>query len=236
METAGLAGLSRQSGLMREMDVVAQNIANANTPGYRREGIIFSEYVTRIGEGPSLSLAYGNARHTDQTQAGLTQTGGTFDLAIQGDGFFRVATPDGDGLTRAGVFLVSAEGVLVTPDGHQLLDAGGAPVSIPPNVQQIAVALDGAVTADGVPIAQIGLWQAVDPALVTRQQGTMFRADDVEPVDGGTIVQGFLEDSNVSVMSEMARMIAVQRAYELGQSFLEAEHERQKTAIQIMGR
>lgn len=235
MEAADIVGLSRQSGLMREIDVLAQNIANAATPGYRREGLIFSEYVARMGEGPSLSMAYGNARHIDQSQAGLTQTGGTFDLAIQGDGFFRVATDNGNGLTRAGMFSVSSEGILTTPSGDKLLDGGGAPVTIPPSAKSVTISSDGAVSADGAPIAQIGLWNPVDPTSLARQQGTVFRVDDVEPVESGVMLQGFLEDSNVSVMSEMARMVAVQRAYELGQSFLEAEHERQKTAIQVMG-
>lgn len=126
MDSPGYVALGRQSGLMREMQIVANNIANLATTGFRREGLIFAEHVSRTETGPSLSMAHGTARLVDLSQAGLMQTGGTFDLAIQGDGFFLIDTPDGQRLTRAGAFTPSVDGELVTPDGYRLLDAGGA--------------------------------------------------------------------------------------------------------------
>ena len=90
MDSSGYTTLTRQVGLMREMQLVANNIANASTTGFRREGMVFSEHIKRLEEGPSLSMANGNVRHIDMTQAGLSQTEGTFDFAIQGDGFFQI--------------------------------------------------------------------------------------------------------------------------------------------------
>jgi flagellar basal-body rod protein FlgF len=236
MDSPSYTTLTRQSGLMSEMQVIAHNIANASTSGFRREGVVFSEYITKMRGEPSLSMAYGNARHVDLGQAGLTATGGTFDLGIQGEGFFLVATPGGDRLTRAGAFTPSAEGVLVTPDGYPLLDAGGAPVAVPPGARSLAISSDGTLSADGTPVAQIGLWQAADPLSLRHQAGTLFSADATEPAEAAIIRQGYLEDSNVEPISEIARMIEVQRAYELGQRFLDTEDTRHKSVIETLGR
>lgn len=236
MDAAGYTALARQSGLMREMQVVANNIANLSTTGFRREGVIFAEHVARMDEGPSLSMAHGHARAVDLSQAGVNQTGGTFDLAIQGDGFFLIETPNGQALTRAGAFTPSAAGELVTPDGQRLLDQGGAPVFIPPGAKEVGVAQDGTISADGQPIAQIGLWGPADPTSLRHQAGTIFVADDLQPIESATVLQGFLEDSNVEPVSEIARMIEVQRAYEMGQKFMDAEDQRMRGVIQTLGK
>ena len=236
MDATGYTTLGRQSGLMKEMAVVAQNIANISTTGFRREGVVFEEYVKRIDDGPSLSMAFGNARNIDLAQAGVSRTGGAFDFAIQGDGFFLIETPDGQQLTRAGNFTPNATGELVTSDGFRLLDAGGAPVFVPNGAGPIALSEDGTLSAGGTPLAQIGLWQATNPLSLLHQSGTRFSADAVEPVEGATLLQGFLEDSNVSAVSEIARMIEVQRAYEQGQGFLDTEDARIRAVIQTLGR
>ncbi|WP_128514878.1 flagellar hook-basal body complex protein [Tabrizicola thermarum] len=236
MDAAGYVTLNRQSGLMREMGVVANNIANSSTTGFRREGVVFSEFVAALDHDPSLSMAHASGRHVDLSQSTLSQTGGQFDFAIQGEGFFLIETPEGNRLTRAGSFTPSAQGELVTPDGYRLLDAGGAPVFVPPDARGLSLASDGTLSAGGQPIAQIGLWQPADPMTLRHQSGTLFSAADVEPAESATILQGMLEDSNVEPVSEIARMIEVQRAYELGQKFLDAEDERVRGVISTLGR
>lgn len=236
MDAAGYTTLTRQSGLMREMQVVANNIANISTTGFRREGVIFEEFIAGVDDGPSLSMANGNARVVDLTQAGLSQTNAPFDFAIQGEGFFQIETPDGERLTRAGSFTPSPNGELMTHDGHRLLDQGGAPVFVPLNARNVAVAQDGTMSADGAPIARIGLWQPTDPLSLLHQSGTLFSAGAIKPAEGGIILQGYLEESNVSPVMEIARMIAVQRAYELGQSFMDQEDKRTRGVIETLGR
>jgi len=236
MDAAGYTTLTRQSGLMREMQVVANNIANISTTGFRREGVVFEEYIAKTPDGPSLSMASGDGRVIDLTQAGITQTGAAFDLAIQGDGFFQVQTPDGPRLTRAGNFTPSPTGELVTNDGYRLMDDGGAAIVLPPGATKIAVAQDGTLSADGAPVAHIGLWQPGDPLSLQHQAGTMFSADSVQPATGGVIMQGYLEDSNVEPVQEIARMIEVQRAYELGQSFMDQEDKRMRGVVDTLGR
>lgn len=236
MDAAGYATLNRQSGLMREIGVVANNIANASTTGFRREGVVFSEYVAALDQDPSLSMAHASGRHVDLSQSTIAQTGGQFDFAIQGEGFFLIETPQGERLTRAGTFMPSAEGELVTPDGYRLLDAGGAPIFVPPDAKGVALAADGTLSTGGQPIAQVGLWRPADPLSLRHQEGTMFAAGELEPAEGTTVLQGMLEDSNVEPVSEIARMIEVQRAYEMGQKFLDAEDERVRGVIQALGR
>ncbi len=237
MENATYATLTRQSGLMAEMRVVANNIANASTAGFRQEGVTFSEYVADLGETDSLSMAAARVRETSQLQGGLTRTGGTFDLAIEGEGFFMIQTPEGDRLTRAGAFTPNGDGDLVTADGYPVLDIGGAPVFVPPEAGGVAVGADGTISADGAPIGQVGLFVATDPKDLVRQEGLMFRTDGpVEPAVAGRMVQGFLESSNVDPILQITRMIEVQRAYELGQGFLDKEDERIRNVMQTLGK
>lgn len=235
MENAGYTTLTRQSGLLREMRIVANNIANTATAGFRQEGLVFSEYVQSVDGASSLSMGQGNARLTSFAQGGLTQTGGTFDFAIEGDGFFLVQTPSGERLTRAGAFSPNAEGDLVTMDGYPVLDAGGAPLFIPQGVADLSVASDGTISAEGNPIGQIGLFRPLNAQAMVREDGVMFRADEgFEPVDDAQVLQRYIESSNVNPILQLTRMIEVQRAYELGASFLEAEDERLQKALRSL--
>ncbi|WP_195821136.1 flagellar hook-basal body complex protein [Roseobacter sp. MH60115] len=235
MDNSGYTTLTRQSGLMREMRIVANNIANAATTGYRQEGLVFSEYVQSIDGASSLSMGQGNVRQTSFQQGTLTQTGGTFDFAIEGDGFFLVETPAGERLTRSGAFSPNEQGDLVTMDGYRVLDAGGAPVFVPPGAADIAVSADGTISSEGNPIGQIGVVQPLNAREMVREDGVMFRADDgYEPAERARVLQRFVESSNVDPVLQITRMIEVQRAYELGASFLEAEDERVRQALRAM--
>ncbi len=234
----GYINLSRQSGLMAEMRTVANNIANLSTTGFRREGVICSEYLQQgAGGSESVSIATAHGRHVDLTQGPLEPTGNSFDLAIEGDGFFSIQTANGERLTRAGNFLPSSNGDLVTPDGNQVLDAGGSPIFIPPDAGNIAVSNDGTISADGTPLGRIGINQPAEGALLSRESGTLFAVDgDIQPVDGAKVIQGFVESANVNPVLEIARMIEVQRAYELGQSFQEQESKRSSNVIDTLTR
>ena len=236
MDAAGYVTLSRQSGLLAQMDIIANNIANASTSGFRREGMVFSEYVKAAGDAPSLSIGFGNGKVVDQQQGSLTQTGGSFDLAINGDGYFLIDTPQGQQLTRSGAFTPGSDGTLVTEDGYHLLDASGSAITIPPGVTGVAISRDGTLSAGGTPLAQIGLWQPTDPLSLRHEAGTRFSSSGAQPMAGGQMMQGYLEDSNVEPLNEVATMIAVQRAYEMGQSFLDREDDRARNVIQTLGR
>jgi len=235
MDSTGYITLSRQSGLQREMQVVANNIANASTTGFRAEGMIFSEYVKPVERGASLSMGQGNIGKTSFEQGGLRETGSTFDFAIEGDGYFVIQTPMGDRLSRAGAFSPDAEGQLVTPDGFPVLDAGRAPLFVPAGAGTLAVSSDGTLSMDGAPLGQMAIVRPIEPLSMIREDGVMFRADaGDEPADDARVLQGFIEGSNVNPLLELSRMIEVQRAYEMGQSFLQTEDERIRAAVKTL--
>lgn len=234
METATYTALSRQTALLREMQLIANNIANANTTGYRQEGMIFSEFVRLADGDQEVAMSAGRIALTSFAQGALEQTQGTFDFAIEGEGFFLVDTPSGQRLTRGGAFSTSGDGTLTTFDGYPVLDAGGAPIFIPPNAT-ISVAVDGTLGVDGQPIGQIGIVRPLDPQAMKREGGVMFSADSgFEPVEVPRVMQGFVEASNVDPILQIARMVEVQRAYEMGQSFVEREDERIGKAIEAI--
>ncbi|WP_172297640.1 flagellar hook-basal body complex protein [Pseudoruegeria sp. HB172150] len=238
MDSPGYIALTRQSGLMRELNSVALNIANISTTGYRREVPIFAEFVKDTGQPfDSLSMTNADVRNINQEQGPLTQTKGTFDFAIEGEGYFLLETPEGQMLSRAGSFTPNADGELVAPDGARLLDGAGAPVFVPADATSVSVAADGTLSVDGQPFAQLGVWAPNDPTDLGRRAGSRFMAENgVQAIEGGVILQGYLEGSNVDPISEISRMIEVQHAYEQAQKFIDKEDERIRAVIRTLGR
>lgn len=239
MDNPMLATLSRQVGLDQAMRIVANNIANISTAGFRREGAVFAEIVSKVNvDGGAISQTAALVRTTDYAQGVLHKTGGTFDIAIEGDGFFLIETPDGPALTRAGAFTRAATGELMAPDGARLLDAGGAPVVTPQTDEPIAISTDGTVSAGGAPVAQIAVVTVEDLSSLTRMAEGRFAPPngvaDIAPVEDPRVFQGFVEHSNVNPVRELTRMIEIQRAYEAGQALLTQEHERIRQATRVM--
>ncbi|MEM1313167.1 MAG: flagellar hook-basal body complex protein [Pseudomonadota bacterium] len=236
MDNAAYLSLSRLSGLRKEMTTIANNLANMSTTGFRREGIVFSEFIRAAPSGgASLSMTEARVRRTDMTAGAMERTGGDLDLAIDGAAFFMVADDDGPRLTRAGAFQQDQTGVVVDADGRALLDEGGAEIAIPPDVRQISIEPDGAVLGDGRLLARVGLVTVESPEALRRQDGVRFLAEGPLLPGEATVAQGFVEGANVSPVEEMARMIDVQRAYEMGQSLLSREDERIRAVVRTMG-
>ena len=229
--------VGRQIGLQTEMNVISHNVANISTTGFRREGIVFSEYIN-AAEDPrdAVSLASGRAKTTDYTTGALTQTDAEFDVALEGPGFFMVATPDGERLTRGGQFQRDAQGNLVNPDGFQVLDVGGAPVFVPTDGPAF-ISEDGTISVNGLAVAQLGVFEPADPNQMQREKGVLFISDaGVQAVENPRMFQGFVENSNVNPVLQIARMIEVQRAYEIGQKFQDMASERRSKVIDTLTR
>ena len=245
MDSPGYTSLTRQSGLLREMQAVANNIANISTTGFRREGLLFAEHVAALEPGePSLSMANASVRHTDTEQGPLTQTGGTFDFAIEGDGFFKVAMPDGSfGFTRDGAFVLNAEGQIVNGDGR-LLDPQ---ITIPNTAESITISETGEVSylengAQSI-AGTIELYRFSNPAGLRQHGGNIYLATDASGAEiagapgttgFGRIRNRFLEGSNVEVVSEMVSLITAQRAYEINSRAIRAGDEMLSNTSQIV--
>ena len=237
MDNPSYVTLSRQSGLLKDLNVIANNLANMSTEGFRRESVAFTEILKRLDvQGGSISQADARARFTDFSQAELHQTGGSLDFAIEGDGFFLIETPSGPALTRNGAFARSVDGELVTSDGDRVLGEGEAPLFFPADAEKIEVAADGTISADGQPIGQIALVTVADKSALIRQGSGLFTTEEgVAPADAASLFHGYVEKSNVDPVREITRMIEVQRLYEMGQSFLSTEDERMRQVIRVMG-
>lgn len=235
METSGYVTLTRQSGLMREMEIIAHNMANAATTGFRQQGIVFSEYIEAVGQGDSLSMAAARVKSTSMSQGILTQTGNPLDLAIEGNGFFQLETQNGIRLTRAGAFNVNSVGDIVTAEGHRVLDIGGAPINVPPGEADVTVAADGTVSLGDQLLGQLGVVEPEAGADLKREAGVLFQTDaTLIPAANGLVLQGHLEGSNVDAISQLTRLIEVQRAYEMGQKLLDMGDERSNSALQTL--
>ncbi len=229
--------INRQTGLSAELDMIANNLANIDTTGFRREGVAFTEFVIAAEQGESVSMGDLGARFASTLPGTQTSTGGRFDLAIEGEGFFAVQNLDRVLLTRAGAFQLSQEGLITTPVGDPVLDVGQAAITVPIEAKDVVISADGTVSADGEPIGQIALFNA-PPEELSRFGDTAFEVDPgvLEAAPDGRIRQGALEQSNVDPILEIARMIEVSRAYEMAQSVIEDEDERVREAIQTLGR
>ncbi len=238
MDNPGYVTLARQSGLLRNLNVIANNLANMSTEGFRREGVVFTEVLQRLDvQGGGVSQANAKARFTDFSQAEFHQTGGRFDFAIQGDGFFLIETQDGPVLTRSGSFTRNIDGELATSDGNRVLGDGEAPLFFPADAKKIEVASDGTISADALPVGRMALVTVEDQSTLVRMGSGLFAAPDgfIEATNA-SIFHGYVEKSNVDPVREITRLIDVQRAYEMGQSFLSTEDERMRQVIRVMGR
>lgn len=240
MDITSALATSRLVAQQNAMDVTANNLANANTPGFRTERVQFSEWIDRQqGTGQvrgSASISYMQDRATwREMQAGtVTHTGNPYDLALSGDGYFTVSTANGPRLTRDGRFGPMPSGVLADTAGNPVLDVNGRPIQIPPTETNVTIAGDGTISsADGVPLGKIGVVRPADPMALTAEGSTHLVANTpTTPVTQPGLVQGAVEDSNVEPVLELTRMISTQRQFQFATQLVQAESDRQQSAIQ----
>ena len=234
MTNAISALLSKQVGLRQQVDVIAHNVANLSTAGFKREDLAFATHIERLDvPGSSLALARVESTRTDLRPGPLERTGNPFDFAIDGSGFFAVETAGGIRYTRDGRFSTNQLGELVTTTGHRVLDDGGSPIFIPAQVSDLTLSADGTLSApDGGPLGVLGIREL--PAGFVRREADGLFATEVEPEPAldAKVVQGFLEGSNVNPVRELTDLIEAQRAYERGRAMLDTEHERIRRMVE----
>ncbi|MBX6322123.1 MAG: flagellar basal-body rod protein FlgF [Rhodospirillaceae bacterium] len=232
MDNASYIVLSRQAALSRQIDVIANNIANGSTPAFKGESVVFTEYLEKVAGGPSLSFVQdrGTARNT--TEGPLTATNNPLDLAIRGEGYFVVQTARGNRYTRAGNFSLDAQGRLVTHDGDPVLSTTGTPFTLRPTDGPMTVSRDGVVSAGQRVLGRLDIVTFARPQLLQATAGGLYTTtESPTPVAKPDVVQGMLEGSNVEPIIEMTRMIELMRSFKAAQVMLEAEDDRQRRAI-----
>lgn len=243
MQNAVLVGLSRQAGLAREMDVVSNNIANLNTTGYKADGSLFEEYLSSAARadqsGERVSYARDRGVWHDMSAGPIERTGNPLDVAVAGNAFLVVQTPNGERYTRNGSMQISATGQLVTSDGYPVLGDGG-PISLQPNDRQISISHDGTISVrEGTAKVDSARGKFRMVTFTNPQQlqkdgsGTFKPADGVtpQPATTGGLVQGALEKSNVRGVVEMSRMIEITRAYTQIDAMLQQQADLGQTAL-----
>lgn len=235
METPWLIGLSRQVALRREMDVVANNVANMNTPGYKAERMQFAEYLVRPQKNVPLSFVEDKGMIRDLTEGPMSKTGNPFDLAVSGDGYFIVGTDAGDRYTRSGRFQLDADGQITNHLGQPVLSAGGQPIVIPPGTRDVSITPDGTVSADTEVVGTVGVVRFENQREMKREANNLYASEEApQPADKSRVLQGMLEESNVNAVQEMTTMIGVHRAYASNQNMLQEEHDRMRRAIRVI--
>lgn len=228
--------LNRQRGLATELDSIANNLANASTTGFRREGSLFVEHiVAAAGEGGA-SMGDLSARFISDRPGEFRETGRTLDIAIEGDGYFTIERDGEILLTRAGAFQVSPDGTLVTSSGDPVLDTAGSPIFIPPDAVDIRIGHDGTIAARNGPLAQIAVVTAVGHDLTRSGSAALRSTGGFEALETARLRQGALEGSNVDPIMEIARMIEVSRAYERAQAMMEDQDDRVRNVLETVGR
>jgi len=240
METSAYIALSRQSALRRELDVVANNLANMNTTAFKGEKVMFVEHLVKSrgsdGLKPSnLAFTRDVAQYHDTSEGTIKATGNTLDFAVRDDGYFVVQTPDGGGerYTRNGRFNLDPEGQLVTQHGYSVLSDAGAPIFFAPDDTDIHVSSDGTLSTNNGALAKLRVVRFQDQQKLVRQAGGLMDSKDPpQDIDRPMVVQGALEASNVQPIIEITNMIQIQRAYDGVRSFIDREDQRQKEMIQ----
>lgn len=215
------------------MDVVANNLANASTTGFKRDTVAFDEAMLRelamgvgqIGSGPSAPPP------VTVFEPGVVEvTGNPLDVAIASErGLFAVQTPGGVRYTRAGAFAISEQRELVTSSGEPVLDKQGRRISLP--LGPLSVSSDGTIFADGKSVAQIGLF---DSAAFRKVGGNLYEADAPVQVVAANLRSGALEGSNVNAVEAMVQMISIGRSFELAQKSIQSQDEQSQKLIQSM--
>jgi len=242
MENTITIGLTRQGTLQRQMDIVANNIANMNTDGFKAERMMFVEHLVRSRGGERIlgeKLAYVRdvASWRDTSEGALEPTGNPLDVAIHGEGFFAVETPTGERYTRNGRFTVNEAGQLVTSDGFGVLAEGGAPIFFSPADKKISIAGDGTVSTENGPLGRLRVVNFPSGQNMEIIAGGLLTTDQPpEDVASPRIVQGMVESSNVQGVVEMTRMIHVHRAYDGARRLLQGEHDRIRKMVEEYAR
>ncbi|WP_366933732.1 flagellar basal-body rod protein FlgF [Devosia sp.] len=241
IENAQLIGLSRQMALQRHMDMVANNIANINTTGFKAEQLLFEEYKMPVashadfsGNDRTLSYVQDWATIQDFSDGAMVQTDAPLDLAISGDGFFTVQTAGGERYTRGGAFQINNEGTLVDLSGNPVMGDGGQ-IQFGAEETDIRVAADGSISSSAGAKGRLQIVEFAEPQALVRVGNNLMSGGTPIPATNSRVLQGFTEKSNVSGVAEMAEMIRVTRAYESIASLGQKQDDMRRDAIKRLG-
>ncbi|MFZ1110038.1 MAG: flagellar basal-body rod protein FlgF [Rhodomicrobium sp.] len=237
MQSSLYVALSAQVALQSRLEAIAQNVANTNTAGYRATEMKFDAVLSGMNDAPVSFVSSGNK--VIRLSAGdFVKTGNAFDVAVKGDAWLSVSTPSGQVYTRDGRMRMTSTGDLVSLRGDPIGDVGGAPIQLDPSGGQPTIYNDGTIMQSGRRVGVLGLFVLDPNAKLTRVDGGLASSIAGNAVPDNIqygVVQGFVEQSNVNSVTEMARLIYVQRAFDGVSATVQSAESSLKTAIQTLG-
>lgn len=238
MQSALYVALSAQVALSNRLETVSRNISNMNTSGYRADEIKFSELVSKAGQD-KVAYASTGEMFISRQFGGLTKTDNPLDVAIEGEAWFAIRTPEGVAYTRDGRMEMDANGALKTVNGYDVLDAGGLPLLLDPEGGAPHIDQTGEILQGDGGAGAIGLFLIDDDAQLTRTDNSGVVPDKpARPVQDFTtngIRQGYVEGANINPIREMTKLIMITRAFESATSMIDASNQTQETAIRELG-
>ncbi len=221
---------------LRQLDVVANNLANAATPGFQPDAVTFAAVLgARAGRAASKQYVEVSSVAMRRDHGPLEHTGNPLDVAIRGDGYLRVLTPRGPRLTRDGRLVVGADQTLQTVAGYPVLDTQGKPLFVPSG-RNVDIAPDGMLRAGGVEVGRIGLWTAPPgQALVHDGEGLLRLGSGAAPVParGAQLAQGFVEHSAADPVRTIVQLVEVQRNFDATQQAMQAYRQMDRRATSL---
>lgn len=236
MSTTVLTIISRQMGIQREMDVIANNIANISTDGFKNERMLFATHLQDIGNNQTVALVKGAGIIRDYSDGPLRVTGNPLDIAIRGDGFLQVETPDGIRYTRSGRLHLDPSGMLINAEGQAILGDDGLPILTFPGDTSIIIDPDGRVSSESGELGRLALVAFEDMGALQKLGNGLYESEN-QPIAafGAILVQGSLEGSNVEPITEITRMISLLRSYQGSQTLGNKENDLRQKAISVLG-
>jgi flagellar basal-body rod protein FlgF len=238
MNNAFGIGLSGMMALERRLEMLAHNVANMNTVGYRADILRFGTEVERAGKA-ALAFASRGTAHVSPADGARINTGGALDVAVKGDGFLALAGPSGQIFTRDGRMEITPEGTLQSITGWPVVDAGGSPITLNPKGGAVKIAADGTLLQEGRRVGVIGLFALDDPDLMQRVGDVAFSyqgfAEPITDLRSTGLMQGFVEQANVNAVAQMASLITISRQFEASANSLRANEEMLQSAIRTLG-
>ncbi|MBV8939900.1 MAG: flagellar basal-body rod protein FlgF [Alphaproteobacteria bacterium] len=213
MDNAVYVTLSRQLALVRDLDVTANNLANANTTGFNASHIMFSTYLAKDPANGPLAMANDANEYRDTTKGDLQSTGNPLDVAINGPGYFQLETPLGPRYTRAGNFQVDGTGTLVSVEGYPVLDQTGQHIAFNPEDSRVTIGTAGNITVNGEERATIAVVDFPNPQMMTRLGSRLYStAQTPAQVPVPAVVQGVLEGANLKPVLEITHIMDITHA------------------------
>lgn len=238
MQTNFYVGLSAQMSLMRRLETIAHNVANASTAGFRAEEVKFDSVLSRASPDPVAFASTGQS-YLSRRSGEFVKTDNPFDVAVEGDAWLAIQTPAGTVYTRDGRMRMTDTGELQTLNGYAIMDAGNAPLRVDPNAGTLRIARDGTITQNNRQAGAIGLFKIDEKATLKRAENSGVIPDRpaTPALDFTTagMQQGYVERANVNPVMEITSLIMVSRAFEAISAGLKDSDASHQEAIRSLG-